>query len=605
MLKDENVSTYWQSTGFVDTLTITLPRKSPITRFEWEVDQDFQAQSAQVSTNAPFNFSLRGVVDGIDQELLVGSGIEGSSFSQDLEGGPINAKDFTFEITEPQGRHEEANSIIIGELRLIEEEIRTIPLTTVESTTNRRPGGTTRLATKIIYAAGADVPTAITADGWDGNNDADWSARDFFTIWVFINDVSLLDTSFGNFKLGNDADTFYRWDFRGLTLQSGWQQLDLQFSAADDKSAIPFKPGFQYDTFTGESDVDFTTADVEVSTSVDGTFSQRVVQSPGIRFFEIEFRGTKGASDLEIVLDDFRFIRNRFDDKCRFAPSLYLNNSEAFTIFLEGLDLSTGTVEFWFQPDWDTSGLIQKERAVIPSLFKIMRPDGKFLSLFYRPNQGFVPMIFDGEQSLQFVTSVGEYRFEKFETFHVALVWDAERRVSGPEGQNASLAFYINGRAVYGSDILWDAVREGGATIMMGGEVGQKLAATPDNATSQVFTPTVTQPADNTASSWGVIENLKMYNYPKTQFDDINSPDIERTQLLTPSEMIEIAISGTGPFVGVGSADLPLSVLNVPAGGDVTVYIRTIIPRKEFLTGDEQRDASLLVRWKTPLRDCD
>jgi hypothetical protein len=93
-----------------------------------------------------------------------------------------------------------------------------------------------------------------------------------------------------------------------------------------------------------------------------------------------------------------------------------------------------------------------------------------------------------------------------------------------------------------------------------------------------------------------------MYNYPKSTFEDIDSPELERNQLVTPAEMIEISVSGTGPFVGVGSSQLPLSVLNVPAGGSVTAYIRTVIPRD--LTGDELRDASLLVRWRAPLEDC-
>jgi len=242
-LQDGDLDTYWQSSGFTDTLTITLPRESPITRLEWELDQDFQNQSAQVSTNGPYNFSLRGVVDGTERELVVGSGIEGTFFSQDLEGAPITAKDFTFEITEPQGRHEEANSIIINELRLIEVEERTAPLTVIESTQERRPEGTNKLATKFIYAADTDAIAKITADGWDGNNDEYWSERDFFSIWIYINDVSLLDTSFGNFKLGNDSDTFYRWDFKNLNLTSGWQQVLLQFRQADDKSEIPFKPG--------------------------------------------------------------------------------------------------------------------------------------------------------------------------------------------------------------------------------------------------------------------------------------------------------------------------------------------------------------------------
>jgi hypothetical protein len=598
-IKDGRVSSYWQSTGFTDTVTISLLAARPITRLEWEKDPNLGEQSSAISTSAPYNFTLKGQVAGVEQTLLVGTSVSGTTFSGTLPGGPVTAKDFTFEVTAPQGAQEDANSIIISELLLIEQEERTIPLTTVTSVSARRPEGTNSFSTEITYVAGADAVAKITADGLDGGNDSSWSQRDFFSLWVHVNDISLLDTTFGNFKLGNSRDTFYQWDFDGLSMQTGWNELKLQFSAADDKSEILFQPGFQYNSNTGESKVDFITDSPTITADVDGVFSSRLEDAPGIRFFEMEFRGNKGAQDLVITLDDFRFVRNRFDDICKFAPSLYLNNSELFSIFLEGIDIATGTVEFWFQPDWDTGGRLAADRPIIPALFRIGRPDGKFLSLFYRPNQGFVAMIYDGEQLLQFVTSVGTYRFEKFDTLHVALVWDAERRVPPVD---ASLALYINGTPVFGTDVTWSAIREGGATLTFGGEVGQRFATTPDNSTALVFTAVPSQTAKNTASSWGVIENLKIYNYPKRDFSDINNTSLTRTQLLTPSEMIEISLDNVN-FSGVGAAELPLVVQDVSPGESATVYIRTNLPRK--LTGDEQRDASVLVRWKTPLRDCD
>ena len=603
-INDGDLSSYWQSTGFSDTVTISLAAQRPITRLEWSRDPNLSAQSASAGTNSPHNFTLKGIVGGLETTLLVGLGIENViTFSGTLTGAPVTAKDFTFEVTEPQGLHEDANSIIINELRLIEVLEQSTPLTVVESSQDRRPGGTNSTTTKITYAANSDVVAKITADGLDGNNDPLWSQRDFFSLWININDISLLDTTFGNLKLGNDSETFYRWDFKSMNLQSGWNELKLQFRTADSISAIPFQPGFQFNTDTGDSEVDFLTEDVTVTTSVDGTFSQRIAQAPGIRFFEIEFRGTKGTNELEITLDDFRFVRNKFDDVCKFSPSLYLNNSEAFTIFLEGLDIATGTVEFWFQPDWDTSGRLAADRPIIPAVFRIMRPDGKFLSLFYRPNQGFIPMVFDGKNLLQFVTNVSQYRFQRFDTFHVALVWSAQGNVEGPGGASATLVLYIDGEPVFGTDESWDSVREGGATVVLGGEVGQRFAATPDNSTALLFTAVPTQPAKNTASTWALLENLKIYNYPKSNFSDRLTKDLTRTQLLNPSELIEISVSGTlDSFAGVGSDQLPLSVLNVPAGGSVTAYIRTTIPKN--LTGDENRDASLLVRWKTPLKDC-
>ena len=598
-IKDGKIDTYWQSTGFTDTITISLPAARSITRLEWEKDPNLGEQSSAASTSAPRDFVLKGTVGSIEQTLLVGSGISATTFSGTLSSGPITAKDFTFEITASQGSQEDANSIILSELRLIEQEERITPLTRIDQVSTRRPSGTNAFSTEITYVADTDAVAKVIADGLDGGNDTLWSKRDFFSLWIHINDVSLLDTSFGNFKLGNSSEIFYQWNFSRLSLQSGWNELQLQFTDADDISEIPFQPGFQFDSNTGESKVDFITESATTTSSVDGTFSSRPEQAPGIRFFEVEFRGNKGSQDLKLTLDDFRFVRNRFDDVCKFAPSLYLNNSELFSIFLEGIDIATGTVEFWFQPDWDTGGRLAADRPIIPALFRIVRPDGKFLSLFYRPNQGFVSMVYDGEQLLQFVTSVGLFRFARFETFHVALVWDAESRVP-PVG--ATLALYINGEPVFGTDISWNAIREGGATLSFGGEVGQRFAATPDNSTALLYTAVPTQPAKNTASSWGLIENLKIYNYPKSDFSDIDNVDLTRTQLLTPSELIEISTDGVN-FSGVGAAELPLVVQDVSPGESAVVYIRTNIPRG--LTGDEQRDASLLVRWKTPLKECD
>lgn len=602
-INDGDISSFWQSTGFNDIITISLFNKRPITRLEWAIDPNLAAGQGTVSTNAPHNFSLNGTVNGIDTELLVGSGIIAPTFSEILEDAPVTAKDFTFNITLPQGSYEDASSIWIHELRLIEEIIQTIPLITVGSVSTRRPGGINNKSTKITYAANADAIATITVDGLNAGNDILWSTRDFFNLWMFISDVSLLDTSFGNIKLGNDNNTFYRWDFRNENLVTGWNELKLQFRTADDISEVQFQPGLQFREDTGESQVDFITADVEVTSSVDGNFSQRVIEAPGIRFFEIEFRGIKGSEELEIYLDEFKFQRNTFDDVCKFGKALYLNNNELYTIFLEGLDISTGTVEFWFQPDWDTSGKLNLDTSIIPALFRIMRPDGKFLSLFYRPNQGFIVMIYDGNQLLQFVTFVSAYRFTKFQTFHVGLVWDAQRRISGAGGQNASITLYIDGNPVYGSDVTWDAIKEGGASVILGGEVGQLFAATPDNPTAILFTAVPTASARNTASTWGLIENIRIYNYPRSDFSDINLQDPVRNQLLTPSEMIEISISGTlDSFVELGSSQLPLVVRNISAGNGVTVYIRTILPKN--LTGDESRDASLLVRWKTPLKEC-
>jgi hypothetical protein len=410
-----------------------------------------------------------------------------------------------------------------------------------------------------------------------------------------------LDTEFGTIRIGNNRDTSYTWNLSEETLSAGWNELSLQFKDAADRAEIPFQPGPNYDLNTGQSQVDFTTPDKVITSSVDGNFSRQVQEAPGIRYFELEFRGVAEDSDRQLVLylDDMRFIRNRFDDVCRFTPSLYLNNSETFTIYTEGLDISIGTVEFWFQPDWNTGGYISAKREIIPSIFKILRPDGKFLTFFMRPGIGFIVIINDRTNVLNFQSSFRTFTFDNFETMHIAVVWDVLGRIGNV---GATMQIVVNGEVVYGTTNTWDAIREGGATLMFGGEVGQAVAANPHNETATTFTAVPTLPQDNTASSWALLENIKIYNYAKTDFSDINDRELNRTQLLKPSEMLELSLDNA-TWHGAGSDELPLVIRGVADGQEGTVYLRSNIPKD--ITGDENRDASLLVRWKTPLVNCD
>jgi uncharacterized protein YkuJ len=600
-LVDNNLRTYFQSTGFEDEVTIKFPSgPKPISRFEWEMDEDYAKQVGPgLVTNCPATFKLKAnsLLSGYET-VISETEFSGISYSGTIN-PPVTADEWIMEIESVQGQDENANSIIMHELRLIEEQEQSEPLVVMSDVFDRRPGSPNQRSTQITYAKNSNAVANVVLDGIDANNDEFFSERDFFSFWVWINDISLLDTSFGTIRIGNNRETSYTWEISTLNLTSGWNELRLQFRNAADRAEIPFQSGPNYSLDTGLSKVDFITPDAVITTSVDGNYSRNIVEGPGIRYFELEFRGVDVDRELVLYLDDMRFIRNRFDDVCRFTPSLYLNNSETFTIYTDGLDISTGTIEFWFQPDWDTTARVDKSRDIVPSIFKILRPDGKYMTFFYRPSVGFITIVNDRKRLYRFQTRLRHYSVNRYEPMHIAVVWDTLGRI-GATG--STLQVYINGETVYGTTLSWDAIREGGATLMFGGEVGQGIAATPHNETATTFTAVPTLPQDNTASSWASLENIKIYNYAKTNFDDRNDRELSRTQLLKPSEMLEISLDNT-TWHGVGSDSLPLVVPGVESGQEGTVYVRSNIPKD--ITGDENRDASLLVRWKTPLVNCD
>lgn len=601
LVADGSISTYWQSSGFQDTLTISLAGPRTIHRLEWEKDPDLGQATGNLSTNAPSDFRLKAQVGSSYTTVLERSGFVGTTYSGTLA-APVTATNFLFEVSSVQGENENASAIQLSELRLIEQITQTTPLVLIEEAVDRHPDSPNSTSTLLRYAANTDAEVSVRLDGIDGNNDPYFSERDFFQCYLKINDIDLFDTEAGYIKLGNSAEVNYRWDIKNISgLQSGWNRLRLQFSEADDKSAIAFQSGPNYNENTGESKVDFVTEDVEALSTVDGNTSARVIQAPGIRYFEINFRGTRGSGELQLTLDDFQFSRNHFDDVCKFSTALYLNNSETFTLPIEGVDLNSGTVEFWIQPDWDVAGRIYRgeSQVVIPAIFRIIKPDGSFLSLLYRPSTGFTAMVYDRERLYQFESEYSGYTFSKFDTLHFALVWDRGRKATR---ENASIAMYVNGEIIFGSNAVWRGLRESGASVIIGGELGQKFAAAQHNSTALTFTAVPTLAAKNTASTWALLENLKIYNYPKWDFSDRVQPNIERSRLVTPSELVEISTDNIN-FYSSGSDNLPLVVEDVPPGSAATVYVRTNIPKG--LTGNEQRDASLLVRWKTPLRQCD
>lgn len=595
-IQDDNIRSFWQSTGFTDTITIALPRETIISKFQWEQDKRIGDQTGTKSAGAPLDFTLKAVVGGIPIILEKQTTFSGINFSTTFD-TPVLSDTFIFDINSVQGQLENASSIILSRVSLIEVIQQVLPLVDIDTSFDVHPNSLNNISTKVTYVANSDAIVPILLQGIDAGDDELWSQRDFFTFWLKINNINLFDTTFGVIKLGNDSEIAYTWNISDLSLVTGWNKIRLEFKDAVDKAEIELDiSNFNQDI--GESKVDFITKDVSFSQFVDGNGSSGVVQGPGIRFFEFKFRGTKGSEDLKLVFDDMKFERNKFDDKVKFAPSLYLNNSEFMTLNLNGLDLATGTVEFWISPDWSATGRIRKGKIVVPSLFRMARPDGKFFNLIFRPNVGFVVLIFDSEKLLSFVSNVKFFRFQRFDVFHFAVSWEANSNIPG---EKTSLVMWVNGNRVYETTKTWISLKENGNRIGFGGEISQRFSADSLNNVAATFTALPNLPTNATASSWAGIENLKIYNYAKTDFSDIFDEELKRTQLINASDMLQISLDNNN-FESVGSSNLPLVKNKVKDGESVNLFVKTDIPKD--LTGIESRDTSVLVRWKTPLIDC-
>jgi hypothetical protein len=100
-----------------------------------------------------------------------------------------------------------------------------------------------------------------------------------------------------------------------------------------------------------------------------------------------------------------------------------------------------------------------------------------------------------------------------------------------------------------------------------------------------------------TSSVDGVLNNLKIYNYCKTDFIDSLSLDnvyIEESGLKNPQQFIEISKDNV-TFYNTESGQLPLFFDDVPEGTTVPVWVKITLPKD--LTGKEERTAKILGSW--------
>jgi hypothetical protein len=92
----------------------------------------------------------------------------------------------------------------------------------------------------------------------------------------------------------------------------------------------------------------------------------------------------------------------------------------------------------------------------------------------------------------------------------------------------------------------------------------------------------------------GIFDNVKIYNYPKTEFD-INIEGVEKDLSFFPNDFIEISKNNID-FYGPGSANLPFEFLQVPAGETKTIYVRS---NKNDNFKQSKKTGSLIVQWLT------
>ena len=411
----------------------------------------------------------------------------------------------------------------------------------------------------IEYPASSQSDHIHFIEGDDFGIDTTLSWRDGLGFYLYIDDINALDLSYGYIYFGGYDQTdsnnsvIHKWNITTLSgvLQSGWNALVL---------------GIKY-----ANEVEWTkNEDQEIS-------DPRILNKLILQKIGMVFKG-KGAP-ITMYINGFIIERSHFKEGGQFDVGLYLHGNDIFKCNIGEFDFHSGTLEFFIRPDWDLNGKDIYKEFKFRSLFHFGSVANDVLGASITP---LGIEIYHGNLmenlTLFRITDLGFGVIDKI--MHMAFVFSNDGTSIGNDG--STIRVYVNNVLIAKSFTKWKVSDEKHFNFVFGGQslLVQKL---------QGFIP-------KASSVDGVVSNVKLYNYCRTDFkDSIRSADIEGAALLTkPSDLIEISKDNV-TFYRVGATELPFYFKNVLQNETVTVYVRTTIPNS--LTGDEKRTAELLGQW--------
>lgn len=236
-----------------------------------------------------------------------------------------------------------------------------------------------------------------------------------------------------------------------------------------------------------------------------------------------------------VIIGGIDYLPGKFDNGFKPQPRTGDRNLQTNCVRYDGLNLGQkGCIEFWFQPDW-VSGY-----GHIRHILGFAKPDGTCLITFhYNDWQNRLGLVFYGGGSVyEFVgreivpSSTPEW--STTEPFHVAIVWD------GTAADNADkLKMFLNGV-------------ERGSLGVQGSPTFEYWGSG-----NYLWLATRYAPGDWNRHNWegsdGIMDNIKIWNYAKTDFEDrfierVNQAPIANAgpdQMVHPGAMVILDGSGS------------------------------------------------------------
>jgi hypothetical protein len=409
---------------------------------------------------------------------------------------------------------------------------------------------------KISYPTSSGIDEISFIEGDNFGIDEYWSIKDSLVFWWYIDNINKLDVEFGTITFGRvyTADpTYYSWNIESLCLNSGWNYIKLKFD--------------NYDSIYPEADM--ATMGGFIDSGLDFKNSEKDMTS-----FRLRFRGKGIAFTMNI--DNLKIERNKFDDEVKFGKGLCLTGYDSLVIPLAGLTLEKGTIEFWLKSYYNNYGNDRFFNIHSRTFFTLTNNNNDIISFGLKSGNWYEPIVGNVKKVQKFNIDTNNLSsdalFSIDDVIHLGFVWTNDGSFTD---NGDTFRLYINNELFVSSKFSWLIEDSKGINLKFGG-----------------YNTQLSHYSDFDGS--GIFENIKIYNYCKTEFD-IGMEGITKDITYGPNEFIEVSYDNSN-FYGIGSSELPLEFLQVPSGAKRTIYIRS---NKNDNFKQSKNTANLIVEWLT------
>jgi hypothetical protein len=414
---------------------------------------------------------------------------------------------------------------------------------------------------RIDYPSSTALDEVKFSGGSNFGVDVAMSYRDGVAFSWYIDDINKLDMSEGYFFFGGEDGTQetnpleYRWNLSSISgsLQTGWNKPFFRFNFADNVI---------YTLPSDSSDI--------VNPLMREYMTMKTVG--------LKFRGVGQPFGMNI--DGFVIQRNHFNDYVKFDRGLYLAGDDSLTFPLGEMFLSSGTVEFWFRPDYNFFGKDECGKHKNRSLFNFNNIAN---DVFGMAITKIGVIIYFGnintDLNVYVIDSLSVDSCDKL--YHMAVVFSNNGRHLA--NSNSTIRFYIDNFLIVDIHKKWEVTDNKFFKFIMGGKI-------PDCLVQYSRIRDIT-------SVDAVISDLKLYNYCKTDFSDSMSGVLTDEQIVdvTSSDKLIAISSDNLTYYKVGAPELPFFFEKVNQGDSVPIYVKSIVPKD--LTGVNSRTSSIKYSW--------